>query len=392
MITDLLALIGRSVYRLHRLHWFMALLMISLSVAGVYFIRSATELPDRPELHGFADQQVMWIGVGLVAFFGLALVNYRFLVNYGLWIYLGSVVLLVATLFIGEEVNNARSWIRIPGVGNLQPAELAKIAYTLGLACFYVHVREQARRLWSVIVAVILFIVPVLLILKQPDAGSASVFAPITFMIMLAASTRWYYLATPAVGAVALLAVCYVYVYQMDENLPGLKPYQNDRIRTFFDPSRDPRGAGWNISQSLIAVGSGGLYGKGYRQGTQNIYGFLPKNITYNDFIFALICEEFGFVGGSLIIIGEGLLLLCIVQIAIRASDCGGVFVASGIAGMFLAHYFVNIGMTIQVTPITGIPLPFISYGGTFMASCMAALGILQNIWIERDSHDREPS
>jgi rod shape determining protein RodA len=163
-----------------------------------------------------------------------------------------------------------------------------------------------------------------------------------------------------------------------------MKPYQLGRIRTFFNPDLDPLGHGWTIRQSLIAVGSGGLKGKGYLKGDQNVYGFLPKNIAYNDFIFSVIAEEWGFVGGSILIISQGLLILCMISIAGRAKEMGGALIAAGLTGMFFAHFFVNIGMTIEVVPITGIPLPFTSYGGTFLVACMAGLGILQSVWIHK--------
>jgi rod shape determining protein RodA len=157
-----------------------------------------------------------------------------------------------------------------------------------------------------------------------------------------------------------------------------------ERIRVFFDPSRDPLGRGWTINQSLIAIGSGGLEGKGFLKGTQNMLGFLPRNISYNDFIFAVVGEDFGFRGGALLICGlAGLILLCL-SVAARADDNAGALLASGIVAMLFTHFFVNIGMTIKVVPITGIPLPFISYGGTFLVICMAAVGLVQSVWIHR--------
>jgi len=166
--------------------------------------------------------------------------------------------------------------------------------------------------------------------------------------------------------------------------LPVLKEYQIDRIKTFYNPNLDPKDAGWTINQSLIAIGSGGWDGAGYQQGTQNILGYLPKNVAYNDLIFSVIGEEHGFVGGSLLILIEGLVLVLCIRVAFFARDRAGMLIASGVTAMLFAHVFVNIGMTIQVVPITGIPLPFISYGGSFLVVCLAGIGLVQSVWIHR--------
>jgi rod shape determining protein RodA len=166
-----------------------------------------------------------------------------------------------------------------------------------------------------------------------------------------------------------------------------VKPYQLDRIRVFFNPNLDPKGAGWTINQSLIAVGSGGMKGKGFLKGDQNQYGFLPEDVSYNDLIFPVIAEEFGFWGGTLVILGEGFLILIALKAARRARDLPGALLATGFAGILFAHFFENVGMTIKVMPITGIPLPLISYGGSFLVSCMAGLGIVQSVWIHRKDY-----
>ncbi|MFH1066949.1 MAG: rod shape-determining protein RodA [bacterium] len=376
--------IEKVVSRFLKLHWSSIFLMLSMSVAGVFFIHSATALSDRPELHDAAHQQAVWIGVGFAFFLILSFIPYRFLVRHGLEILGLAVLLLIITLIVATPINGAKSWIRIGGVG-IQPAELAKLAVILAVARLLFLMRDRIKKFYVIFAAGGLALVPFALIVKQPDLGSAAVLAPVVFFMLFVAGVGKRYLLPPVLAIVALYLVCFFYVHQMGKDLPSLKTYQNNRIRTFFDPNRDPRGAGWTISQSLIAVGSGGLKGKGYRQGDQNIYGFLPKNIAYNDFIFSVIAEEFGFVGGMAVILGQGLLILCVLQIATRASTYSGALVATGVAGMLLTHFFINIGMTIKVVPITGIPLPFISYGGTFMVTCMAAMGILQSVWVDRN-------
>jgi len=166
-----------------------------------------------------------------------------------------------------------------------------------------------------------------------------------------------------------------------------LKAYQVNRIRTTFNPDLDPQGAGWAIRQSLIAVGSGGWKGKGYMQGDQNIYGFLPQTTSHNDYIFPVIAEEWGFVGGAGIIFIQALILWLILTIGASTQDRPGSLLCAGMAGMLFTHFFINVGMTIQLVPVTGIPLPFISYGGTFLVACMAGLGLVQSVWIHRKQH-----
>jgi rod shape determining protein RodA len=417
-----------------RFHWLLLTLMVGLVMASFFFIFSATHMSDNPDLERAALQQVTWFSLGLGVFLFLALTHYENIVRYGWVIYLGMIFLLLFVLVFGKEVNGAKSWIRFGGFG-IQPAEFSKIAVMCGLAWFIVRQTENIKKFWMILAVGGLALVPMLLILQQPDFGSAAVFAPITFFILWVSGARRRYLMIPVLAVVLAIFSSYWIVYRADwkgtvqdiprattegilmavhlrgkpEEMPlekkpapvrapapaadgsgpapstvVLKTYQLNRIRTFFKPDLDPLGAGWTIRQSLIAVGSGGLKGKGYLKGDQNIYGFLPKNIAYNDFIFSVIAEEFGFAGGTLLIVAQGLVLLCILHVGTRAKDLAGSLLCAGLAGLWFAHFFVNIGMTIKVVPITGIPLPLTSYGGTFLVSCMAGLGIVQSIWIHR--------
>ncbi|NJK91794.1 MAG: rod shape-determining protein RodA [Blastochloris sp.] len=433
-----------------RLHWLCFITMLGMCVAGYYFIKSATHLSDMPDLMNAARQQLTWLCIGSGVFLVLALTDYKWILRLAPLIYAGMIFILLTVLLFGTEVNGAKSWIRFAGI-NIQPAEFSKIAFIIGLAWFLQQLQSQIKRFWVILVIPLTMLVPMALILRQPDLGSAAVFMPITFVMMFVAGVRKRYLAIPVLGALAGIWFAFYVVHQAQWNgtfqdfprsvkeglalsLPGshstpipeetptpdalessplnkpqpklqaalslqkveenqtviLKLYQLNRIRTFFNPDLDPLGAGWTIRQSLIAVGSGGFKGKGYLKGDQNVYGFLPKNIAYNDFIFSVIAEEWGFVGGSLLILAHGLLILCMISIASRAKEIGGSLLAAGLIGMFFAHFFVNIGMTIKVVPITGIPLPLTSYGGSFLVACLAGLGILQSIWIhKRDYQSR---
>ncbi|MDX6767309.1 MAG: FtsW/RodA/SpoVE family cell cycle protein [Candidatus Methylacidiphilales bacterium] len=424
--------------KIGRFHWLLLTLMMGMAVASVFFVFSATHTSDNPELQRAAYQQITWLALGSGVFLFLALTHYENLVRYGWLIYLGMIFLLILVLVFGKEVNGAKSWIRFGSFG-IQPAEFCKVAFMCGLAWFMVRQSDHVRKFWFILAVGGLALVPMALILGQPDFGSAAVFLPITFFMLWASGAKRRFLMIPVFCAVAGVFGSYWIIYRADwkgtlqdipratqegvlmavmlkgqpEETPSvigsapapkprpavpqpppaegetaskvvLKTYQLNRIRTFFKPDLDPLGAGWTIRQSLIAVGSGGLKGKGYLHGDQNIYGFLPKNIAYNDFIFSVIAEEFGFAGGAILIVCHGLVIICLLRVGGRSRDLAGALFCAGLAGLWFVHFFINIGMTIKVVPITGIPLPLTSYGGTFLVACMAGLGIVQSVWIHR--------
>jgi rod shape determining protein RodA len=357
--------------------------MLALCTAGILIIYSATHGTEMADLRNASVQQAAWVGLGLACFFVLAFSDYHRWVAQGWWWFGAGIFLLLVVLVFGREVNGAKSWLRFGPIG-FQPAEVMKLAFLVGSTALLVALRERIEKFRTVLALVGLALIPVLLILRQPDLGSAAVFLPMCFGLLFAGGTRLRFLLIPVgLGLAAFLAI-YLWVGQYGKELPGLKTYQNNRIRTFFDPNLDPLGAGWTIRQSIIAIGSGGFTGKGFLRGDQNLYGFLPKNIAYNDFIFSVLGEEWGFVGGSLLILGQAALLICIAWIGLRAPDFEGRLLAGGVLGMLFTHFFINVGMTIKVVPITGIPLPFVSYGGTFLAVCMAAMGLMQSIWRQR--------
>jgi rod shape determining protein RodA len=422
--------------KLAHFHWAGLVLMLAMATAGVFFIYSATFNSD---YMAYPRQQVVWLIVGSGVFLCCALFDYRWLVRWGLPIFLVSLVVLLATPFVSSETKGARSWIRFAGF-TVQPGEFSKIAFLCGYTWFLVTNREHVKKFWFFLLAGFVAAIPVGLILLQPDFGSAAVFGPTVFFMMMAAGVRKRYLAVPILLVAAGLWFAYFVVYRVQWNGTGgdiprafgegfvecvsmkwvvdppvsrekakpapkpagadpavlekmekihylVKPYQLDRIRVFFNPNLDPKGAGWTINQSLIAVGSGGMKGKGFLKGDQNQYGFLPEDVSYNDLIFPVIAEEFGFWGGTLVILGEGFLILIALKAARRARDLPGALLATGFAGILFAHFFENVGMTIKVMPITGIPLPLISYGGSFLVSCMAGLGIVQSVWIHRKDY-----
>jgi rod shape determining protein RodA len=218
----------------------------------------------------------------------------------------------------------------------------------------------------------------------EPDLGSALVLIPICFGLMFVSGVRVKHLALAALLGIALAGIGLPIMWKLRENKTGGRNYQRDRLTVFLHLDHDPRGAGWNIKQSLIAVGSGGLTGKGYLQGTQNLLGYLPPTVARNDFIFPVFAEEEGFIGGLVIILLYAVLLFSGLRIAANARDRLGMLLATGIVVMLFFHIFINVGMTIGLMPVTGLPLPLLSYGGSFVLASMTALGLLQNVWIHR--------
>jgi rod shape determining protein RodA len=290
-----------------------------------------------------------------------------------------------------HKVFGAYSWLQL-GKISFEPAEFAKLAYILGMAWFLNLREREILRASTVAYAYLLTAVPFALIKMQPALGSALVFFPVCFAMLFVAGARLRYIVLPIllISLVCFLAYYWVSVKNWPlPKIPFTKSFQADRIKTFFDPTLDKQGAAWQINQSMIAIGSGGMNGKGWMQGTQNVLGYLPKNTSYNDLIFSVVGEEEGFRGGAALIICEGTVLLWCLWVAAYARDKIGAMVAVGVMAMLFTHIFVNIGMTIQVVPITGIPLPFISYGGTFLLACLAAMGLVQSVWVHRKNFER---
>lgn len=366
----------------------LLIVILALCVASYFAITSATFLNEK--LQNSPISQLKYDAAGLIVFLVIALTPYKLFLRVAPFLYGAGLVLLVAVFIphVGRKAYNAYSWIRIGPIG-FEPTEFAKIAYILFLAWF-LQVRERKiESFWTVVMAFGFTAIPFLLILKQPALGSASVFFPVCFCMLFAAGVRLRYIVLPILAVAGVILLTYFWVQKWDKPVPFLKPFQMARVKDFFDPSNDPRGTGWQANQSAIAIGSGGMDGKGWKQGTQTALGYLPKTTTYNDLIFSVVGEEFGFRGGAALIICEGTVLLWCIWVAARARDKVGALLAVGVMTMLFTHIFVNIGMTIQVVPITGIPLPFISYGGTFVIACLAAMGLVQSVWVHRKNLER---
>ncbi|MCE0497584.1 MAG: rod shape-determining protein RodA [Methylacidiphilales bacterium] len=368
------------------------IVLAALCVASIFIIMSATVSNDL--LKDAYSSQSRYIIIGFALYLLLALTPYEILVRIAPILYCVGIALLVGVFVPGlrhKAVFGAYSWLKL-GPISFEPAEFAKLTYILGMAWF-LHLREREIHYFTTVVyAFVITAIPFVLIKMQPALGSALVFFPVCFAMLFVAGARLRYIVLPILLIATFCFLAYYWVSVKNWPLPKLpftKSFQAERIKTFFDPSLDKQGAAWQINQSMIAIGSGGMNGKGWMQGTQNVLGYMPKTTNYNDFIFSDVGEEEGFRGGAALIICEGTVLLWCLWVAARARDKIGAMVAVGVMAMLFTHIFVNIGMTIQVVPITGIPLPFISYGGTFLLACLAAMGLVQSVWVHRKNFER---
>ena len=386
-------------WSLKRMDWVLVAVVALLLGVGVLFVFSADSRGGNPALGPLYQKQLVWMAVGLVCFFGVALTDYHLWIRLAWWAY-GLALLLLILVFVphvGLKIFGANRWIQVAGLGVFQPAELMKLATVLILTRLFGWPGGRARLRRLVVLGLALVLAPMALIIKQPDLGTALVFLPLLAAIMFAAGVPgrilWPLAALAALAVMLVLAVIVVppklgWADSRQERLirmVGLNPYQRDRILVFLDGERDPLGAGWNKAQSQIAIGSGRLWGKGYLQGTQNILGFLPRTVAPNDFIFSVIAEEKGFVGALAVLFLFALMIHSALRAAASAADKMGRLLCVGVVTIVFCHVFINLAMTIGVLPITGIPLPLISYGGTFMVGTLTALGITQSVYSRGD-------
>jgi rod shape determining protein RodA len=359
--------------------YLITLLLILVASGIVQATASYGVVPDEP--YYYLYRHLFSIGTGLVLFAVIAMINYRDYRNYSRLIYMGMLLILVLVLVpgIGSVRNNARSWFEF-GPLTLQPAEFAKVLFIVLFADFLDKRKNHLESFFQLIPCFVFLAIPVGLILIQPDMGTSLVFFAIAFFMLFAAGANpkiLFSLLFLGIGSVVLLLFMH---YKMGLPLP-LEEYQLMRFTVFLDPYNDGKGGlsgGYNIIQSLIAIGSGGLYGKGFMQGTQSQSNFLPYHHT--DFVFAVIGEEFGFIG-SLLVLGCFLFLIYrALMIARKSLDLYGAVIISGVVGMMFFHILESAGMAMGVMPITGIPFPILSSGGSSMWSNMAALGLIVSV------------
>jgi len=365
-----------STSRAPRIDWLLMLAVVGLVTMGTLLVWSATSARD--DLTGgdptaFLRKQVVNVAIGVVLLLVVIAAEHRWVRLVAPLVYLASIAGLVLVLAMGTTVNGSKSWLMVGGM-SIQPAEFAKLAVVIGMALV---LAERAAGQWrarvgltDVVLMLVVAGVPAVLIILQPDLGTMLVLSATVFGVLgvSGAPRRWLLLLAGGVVTAAVAAV----------SAGLLKPYQVDRFLAFTNPDLDPQGAGYNVEQARIAIGSGGLFGKGLFDGSQTRSGFVPEQHT--DFIFTVAGEELGLVGAGLMIALLGIVLWRALLIAQRTDDVFGRVAAAGIACWFGFQAFQNIGMCLGIMPVTGVPLPFVSYGGSSMFAGMLAVGLLQNI------------
>ena len=419
---------------------------ILLTTFGILFIYSSGITSTGILVSNEYIKQIIWAIFGIAIALFLSLLDYRRVYDFSFYLYIGVLALLIYTRMFGRLVNGARAWIGIGSFG-IQPSEFAKIATILFLARYLDASNRAHNDLRRFLISCMIVAAPVLLILLQPDLGTALVFIPILLVMTFIAGIRIRYVlyATTLIGLTGFLTVLPLWqTYILKGAFPSLmvldnprvvivlvislglislialygfrryrrtyffwiiyaasigifsligsfgahkvlKDYQIMRLIVFLDPNVDPRGSGWNIIQSVTAIGSGGFIGKGYLQGTQSHYRFLPQQST--DFIFSIFSEEWGFLGGILVFSLFLLISLRLVRIMKTTSDPYGAYIAGGLSAIYSFHFLINVGMTMGVMPITGIPLLFMSYGGSSLLSAMIGIGLALSVYIRRYEH-----
>jgi len=417
----------------------LILAILTLSALGVLFIYSSSVNSEGVSVTNEYIKQIIWISIGFVIMIGITFYDYRKIESYAEWMFIGLIVLLIYTRIFGRYVNGARSWLGIGDLG-IQPSELGKTFFILYLAKFLEQSQNEVP-FKRFVFALGILMLPMGLILIQPDLGTASVYIPIfLFMCFLAGIPLRYLLYIILFGGltivftilpvwnseiakaplksitiltnlklrmvlIAVMAFITLLGLIIRRYFKGpryifwityffstitlsliasiamgkvLKYYQILRLIVFMDPNTDPLGSGWNIIQSKVAIGAGGLFGQSYLHGTQSHYRFLPQQST--DFIFSILSEELGFMGGCLVFALYLIIFIRILMIIKRSSNRYGMYIAAGILGMFSFHFFINVGMVMGMMPITGIPLLFLSYGGSSLLTAMLCCGLLMNI------------
>jgi rod shape determining protein RodA len=351
--------------------WPLVGIIIFIAAIGIFNLYSMTSDGPWPGPPLYL-KQASWLLIGLLAMLFIALVEYRFYSDFAYIVYSVSFFFLLAVLAYGMITSGAQRWIKFGSI-SFQPSEFVKISLILALAKFF-H-RPPARKgycLKDLLIPFAMLLLPMALILKQPDLGTAIILLLIFFSTLMFVKIQWSSILILTIGGLGVCPVLWNF----------LKDYQKKRIITFFNPDLDPLGAGYHIIQSKIAVGSGGLLGKGFMNGTQCKLGFLPEQQT--DFIFSALTEEWGLVGSLFVVCLYFALILWGLRIAVQSKDRFGAIVAFGVVSMLFWHVFINIGMVIGIMPVVGIPLPLLSYGGSFLVSTLMGVGLLLNVSMRR--------
>lgn len=373
------------------LDYLLVLAMLAIMVYGILVLSSATRFPLQELTNlsawsslrqlSFVQRQIIFIGLGLVVIAGCQLFDYRALARWSGIVYVVNIALLVLVLLVGDDDSGSARWLPL-GFFQLQPSEFAKLAIILSLASSLSHRKEEGARTWGDVLRTFFYMAPpLILILRQPDLGTALVLLAVMGGILFMAGMPILRFALLAMGGFAAAIVAVLLKIYFDAPIP-LSDYQLKRLIIFLNPAADPFGAGYHIIQSQYAVASGQLYGRGLFQGEQSGLNYLPARHT--DFMFSVLGEDLGFIGSTTLIVLFMILLWRVFGTAARAKDMFGALLVTGVGSMFAFHAIVNIGMTIGVMPVTGIPLPFFSYGGSAMLVNCIGIGLILNVHARR--------
>jgi rod shape determining protein RodA len=348
------------------------LLICALGVVEIYSTTFGTKFA------GVHVKQIYWIMAGLVLMFIVSVLNYQILLENAHWLYGAAILALLAVAVFGKNILGARRWIQLPGGQHFQPSEWVKLVLIIGLAKYFSEENDRGASMADVVKAGLIAAVPMLLVLKQPDLGTALTYVPIAVMALFLGGIKFRHAAVILLVAGVLVPAVWIY----GPRVHLIKQYQKDRLTNFMHPDADAKSSGYQLEQSKIAVGSGGVFGKGVLKGTQTRGFFLPE--PHTDFIFAAWAEEHGFVGAMALLLLYFMVLMRLIHNAQTASDRAGGFVVMGVVAILLFHVLVNAGMVVGFMPVTGIPLPLMSYGGSSLLFMFMALGIVMNIRMRR--------
>ncbi|MFH0814542.1 MAG: rod shape-determining protein RodA [Candidatus Falkowbacteria bacterium] len=365
-------MLSRFKDQIRRFDWWLftaVCLLCCLGLAAIYSVELSRDNPD----FSFFDKQLTFFLIGIALCFIFSTIHYSFLYLYSQWLYAGAMVLLALVLLFGATLRGTTGWFVIGGLG-FQPVELAKVALIVVLAKFFCNRFQNFNQIKHVVASGLLTIGLTGLVILQPDIGSALVLFGMWFILLLLTKIKKSFLFLMVGIVVIAMIFSWFFVF---------KDYQQERILSFLNPQQDPLGSGYNVRQAVIAIGAGNFWGQGLGLGSQSQLKFIPES--QSDFIFAVIAEELGFVGVGLVLILFAIVFWRLIVGAQKAPDDFGQFLLLGIATVFFIHIVVNIGMNLGLMPVTGIPLPFLSYGGSFLVVSLALVGCAESVRTHRD-------
>lgn len=363
-----------NIRNLKRLDWVMALLVLTLALIGFAVLFSASASADSGGLP-YWQKQMIFFAFGICVALAILCIDNRFLVSIAPVLYCGAVMLLLAVIVLGKEAKGGQRWLEF-GPFRLQPSEQTKLVVVFMLVWYLTTIKERIRKFPYLILGFALVGVPAVLILKQPSLGTTLSLVPVSFVMFFVAGSKWWHLALLMIAGIIVAPFAYQH----------LEPYQQKRLISFMDSEDKISDANWQTVQSKITVGSGGLSGKGYRKGTQTALNYLPEHHT--DFIFCVVAEEKGFIGAISVITLFAAFLWRGLKLACDCTEMTGTLLAAGAVTILAFHVYVNIAITVGLMPVTGIPLPFLSYGGSFYLTTMMCVGVLLHVPVRKQLFD----